>query len=638
MINKICKLILLKKFALFGKYCFSAMVFFLIAFSCTTEEGINNASTSIRSRSGEEKEIVFSMNVPAVTDATPQLRSIDASQENTIKTIDLVAFRTDNTGSYFDYSYPGTLAADNTPGASTQKCIVKVRLASYTQNLVIITNAGTAVSDLVAKTALNTSKETFLANLEYALPQGSSWNAISASNYAALPMWGETTASINQNTTQLSASLLRMLAKIDVQLDPTKLTQLQSVFKIKSVNIYNTLTNGRIVPNSANVLQSGNNLSVTAPTLPATPGKYLGPLVYRDFSAPGVTDVSMKGAIYTFETKAPADTSALSALDATCVVVGGLYGTDTKESYYRVDFLQNGKFQDILRNHRYVVNITDVLSGGYPTPDEAYRNRGMNMAVKILTWDENGMTDVTFGGQWYLSVSSHDISLPRNAETDSTSLSVLTDYNPLGSSTTGWYVKSITDSVTHTTPTWLTVFPMQGPPNTLKNVKLTTQLNTTNSSRTATIVFAAGRLEYPVTVRQTLIDRPTITINYYTTSVGAEVVSGELNFTFSSPTGLPTPPFQGIQVTVTPATINMTMYRTDVQGVAYSPFTIAPDAGVITTSSDGTHIMTVTPPKVTVDDIVNGAYLREELLVMSATNGPYTVTKTLVLKYMYTGK
>jgi len=625
MIKKVSKLML------------SAIVFSWVAFSCTDETNNGKTPDNI---SGGEKEIIFSINVPAITDATSRLRSIDLTQENTIKTIDLVAFHKDNTGSYFNYYYPGTLNADNTAGASTQNCTVKVRMASYEQELVVITNAGTRVSDLVNSVSGQTvSKEDFLARLEYSLSKaGNIWNAVSASNFDALPMWGETSATVTNNTTQLSASLLRMLAKIDVQLDPTNLTALTSVFKLKSINLYNTLTNGRIVPNSANV--QGD--SVTAPTLPATPGKYLGPLLYNapsDFSAPGATDVAMKGAIYLFETKAPADTSALNALDATCVVVGGWYGTDTQQSYYRVDFLKNGKFQDILRNHRYLVNIVSVTGRGYPTPDEAYRNKSVNMTVNVLVWNDNDMTDVTFDGTWYLSVSSNDISLSRTAETDSTSLSVLTDYNPVGSATTGWYVKSITDSATKVNPApWLTVTPMQGPPNTLKYVKIQTLSdNTTGKDRVATIIFAAGRLEYPVIIRQTTIDRPTITFNYWmpgaANPVGA-VIPGELDFSFSDPNSAALP--QGFRVTVTPSTINFIAYRTDVPGVVYDAFDFAPPVtGVMSTDVNGYFYTVASPPKVTATDILTGSYLREEQLVFVATNGPYTVTKTLLLKHVY---
>lgn len=633
--KRVCKLTSLKKFARMGKYCLSVIVFSLAAFSCAEDK----LKTPDDLLPGEETEIVFSLNVPAVNDATPQLRSIGATEENTIKTINLLAFRKDNTGSYFSYQYEGALAADNTPGSSTQKCRVKVRMASYEQDLVMITNAGTIIDDLLnSKDWTNTPKETFLANLQYALSgTDSKWNTISISNYTALPMWGETSATVTQNTNQLSLSLLRMLAKIDVQLDNTdnsQLNQLKSIFKLKSVRLYNTNTNAQIVPNSSVVTQSGDNVSVSAPSIPSAPGKILGPLVYQDFSDPGITDVAMKGAIYLFETKAPDSNDSLGALAATCVVVGGIYGTDTKETFYRVDFQKDGKFQDILRNHRYLVNIVSVTGSGYNTDDEAFHNRATNMNVNILDWDESDMFDVTFDGQWYLAVSRDAIDIAKG-DTTNFDLSVITDYNPFQSTTSGWYVESVTDSATHAEPTWLQVDPRQGAPNELKNVKITTQLNTSGKERAATIMFVAGRLRYPVTIRQTLVERPTITINYYDNGVVGAEVPGEIVFKFKNPQEEPTPPFQGVQITVTPVSIPITMYRTNVQGIEYAPFSIAPDAGVIRMTTDGTHIMVIAPPKVTADDIVAGAYLREEELVIEATNGSYNVTKNIILRHVY---
>ena len=640
--KKVCKLILPEKFILLGKYFLSVIAFSLVAFSCAEEEFGKDPDNFI----GEEVEVVFSIDVPSVSDATPKLRSIGLAEENTIKTINLLAFRKDNTGSYFNYQYEGALAADNTPGTSSQKCRVKVRMANYEQELVMITNAGTLIGNIInSKDWADTPKETFLANLEYSLSENEiKWNVISASNYDALPMWGETSATITQNTNQLSISLLRMLAKIDIQLDEAKLNELKSVFKLKSVRLYNTNTKGRIVPNSANVQQSGNNVSVTAPSLPSTPGKYLGPLIYQETSdfATGKIDEAMKGAIYTFETKAPDSTDPLGALDATSVVIGGIYGNDAAETFYRVDFQKDEKFQDILRNHCYLVNIVSVTGSGYETEDEAFHNRAVNMSTNILVWDENNMSDVIFDGQWYLSVSNHSIFVPRTKEINETDLFVKTDYNPIGPLSTGWYVESVIDSATKATATWLSVYPMSGPPNELENVKIETLSdNNTSEIRTATIVFAAGRLRYPVTVSQTLIDRPTIAVNFWY-SVGGDPIIGALvpdtlTFTFSDPTGSSTPPLHTIQITVLPATIYLYLYRTDVPNIAYGRFGFNPDlTGVITTRADGTHVLSIMPPLVTPADFVNGAYLKEEELTLQAANGPYTVKQSIILKHVYT--
>ena len=77
------------------------------------------------------------------------------------------------------------------------------------------------------------------------------------------------------------------------------------------------------------------------------------------------------------------DGSKKSLQERCCIIVGGLY-TDTddnfdnvSETYYRIDFLGDGKTDDtlldIFRNHRYVFNITSVYGPGYETPGEPWR-------------------------------------------------------------------------------------------------------------------------------------------------------------------------------------------------------------------------------------------------------------------------
>jgi len=186
------------------------------------------------------------------------------------------------------------------------------------------------------------------------------------------------------------------------------------------------------------------------------------------------------------------------------------------------------------------------------------------------------------------------------------------------------------------------VSPTSGAPNQLKNVEIqTTSDNNTGKDRVATIVFAAGRLEYPVTVRQTLIDRPTITFNYWyggdVNNIGA-VIPGLIEFPFSDPYAAAIP--QGFRVAVTPTTITFIAYRTDIPGVIYDAFTYSPDVtGVRNTDSKGYFVTYASPPPITPADVLSGTYsFGEEQLVFQATNGPYTVTKTLLLKHIYVPK
>jgi hypothetical protein len=394
--------------------------------------------------------------------------------------------------------------------------------------------------------------------------------------------------------------------------------------------LYNTLTKGRIVPNSASVQKSGNNLSVTAPSLPGASEKYLGPLVYQDFTAPGIPDVAMKGAIYTFETQAPADADTLKA---TCVVVGGLYGTDTSESFYRIDFHQNGTFKDILRNNRYLVNIVSVTGRGYKTAEEAFIGKAINMSADILIWNIDNMYDVVFDGQWYLSVSRDSILVSRESQENS-ELFVKTDYNPVQISSTGWYVESIIDNATKQPCIWLLVSPEKGVPNELKNVKIATVENNTGSPRSAVITFAAGRLRYPVTIYQSLLEKASITISFLDSPSGE--VPGEIIFPIIL--GKKNDPVR-IAIDWTPKARDFVVYKTTVSGIPYSTFDLSPDiSGITSGGNNGMPLITSVAPHATIEesDVRNEPnYQRATKLVFSVSNGLNTVEKSVILKHVY---
>lgn len=82
---------------------------------------------------------------------------------------------------------------------------------------------------------------------------------------------------------------------------------------------------------------------------------------------------------------------------------------------------------DILRNHRYDINITRIDGPGQPTPEEAYFNITTSISADITPW-----TDVSFdaafdGGSW--------IAVPRNitlapAAGSSAELRLLTNVAP----------------------------------------------------------------------------------------------------------------------------------------------------------------------------------------------------------------
>ena len=83
------------------------------------------------------------------------------------------------------------------------------------------------------------------------------------------------------------------------------------------------------------------------------------------------------------------------------LIVGGRYGTMTKSTYYRVDFKNDeGKIVDILRNHHYIINITDVLGPGSETPEDAYKTISSSIEAEIVPWTDMNQNAMFDGSNW----------------------------------------------------------------------------------------------------------------------------------------------------------------------------------------------------------------------------------------------
>jgi hypothetical protein len=243
-------------------------------------------------------------------------------------------------------------------------------------------------------------------------------------------------------------------------------------------------------------------------SLPASVGTVVGPLAYTDFAAPGVIDVAMKGAIYLFETAAK---NAGNALNETCIVVGGRYDADSYDTYYRLDFfVQNTTtHMDILRNHRYVCNITEVRGRGYPTVDDAYRAKPSNMEVDIIVWDEGSIREIIFDGEYMLGVSENPFELTGDEHTLTSGENILyvaTDY-PTGFTYTVWENRAGTIPVS-----WITNVSTTNKGGNISEMRLIMSANPGSAPRTAYIHITAGRLTYIVEVIQHINVPNTITV------------------------------------------------------------------------------------------------------------------------------
>jgi hypothetical protein len=216
----------------------------------------------------------------------------------------------------------------------------------------------------------------------------------------------------------------------------------------------------------------------------------------------------MRGASYLFETAAK---NANVPLNETCIVVGGRYGADSYDTYYRLDFFiqDTDTHMDILRNHRYRCNITEVYGRGYPTVDDAYRAKPSNMTVDIIVWDENTIRDIVFDSEFMLGVSENPFELTGDDHTLTSGENILyvtTDY-PTGFTYTVWGDKA------GTTPApWTIDVSTNDIGGNISEMRLIMSANPDPVSRTAYIRITAGRLTYIVEVIQHINVPNTITV------------------------------------------------------------------------------------------------------------------------------
>ncbi|MDR2627143.1 MAG: hypothetical protein LBC40_03820, partial [Dysgonamonadaceae bacterium] len=169
-------------------------------FSCITDD---LSLTPVSPPIGKlEKEIIFQMSVPYASAPKPQSRAIGDKEENTIQTLMVLAFRVENNKETYDYSSVGQKSG-SPEGAVSQKFSVVVKLKEYPHRCVVITNAENEIAVLIGHSAwVGIEKNVMLPYLEMALSQaGDQWNTISASNYTAFPMWGESAPEVITNTT-----------------------------------------------------------------------------------------------------------------------------------------------------------------------------------------------------------------------------------------------------------------------------------------------------------------------------------------------------------------------------------------------------------------------------------------------------
>ncbi len=294
-------------------------------------------------------------------------RAPNQASESTIYEVDALVFKND----ILQYTMSGYDIVQNdnevsfTTNLSASAEQVEIFVVANSQNL-IKSNINTGDSKDQVKTILN---YTFSNDINY------------------IPMVGSLTMPhINSSSSETitGINLLRAMAKAEVFISSDQAHGASKDFELKSLMAYRVNSHMQIIPNSI------INGKVTTPSIPASSTQSIK-----------VTN-STEQAFTMFLPESEANNK-----NATCLVVGGSYKGETT-TYYRIDFGADiTNLGKILRNHKYNFRITEVLSSGFPTAEEAANSNPTNIIVEVSAWDET-TKEIIFDKDYYLGVSTRE--------------------------------------------------------------------------------------------------------------------------------------------------------------------------------------------------------------------------------------
>lgn len=450
---------------------------------------------------GGEVRVPFNISMPS---QLPKTYALDDNDENDVKNIDILAFKVNGGQETFAYRTQAEQGSIVDDGVNNKKkfIVTLFKDGSQAYRFVAVANAKEQLDNTFpGGIAVGTAKDAVMSQLE--LTGINKWNVDnSTEGYLPIPMWGETLDNIviQDNTVITDLKLLRMVAKINVKIDPS-ITE--AGFALSSVSLYNYYSAGRIAPDAANLV-SGSRSTVEKPTVIGTTTK--GPIDYEGSGL--VANNSIINNIYTFESVVPKNGSEVDLSKVTTLVIGGKYNNSGTISYYRLDIANGKNYQNILRNHLYTINITKVKSAGYSTKEEAFNSRPINIEAEVVVWDDANIEDIKFDGQFMLAVSQRKFDLSKGAYgeySDGNTVSITTDYKSNDGTVQGWKVVSIVDAEAKPITDWLKTSVSKGDANVTTDMKLLLTENSSGQDRKGFVHISAGRITQIIEVSQNLV-------------------------------------------------------------------------------------------------------------------------------------
>ncbi|WP_293913666.1 MULTISPECIES: FimB/Mfa2 family fimbrial subunit [unclassified Sphingobacterium] len=443
-------------------------IFMIALLSCSKEKTITDDTTA---GTNNTKDVTFTVALPGMSQNISTY-AITENEENKISTIDVLVFLVSGSSETYAYRVRGR----NIRQLTTNTVQFQVSLQTHASNsyrFVVIANAKAIVDGISYNT--NESKPNVTNKL--IINKSTAWNTTSSVDYDPIPMWGEAAPVIvsDKFASSINVNLLRSLARVDVNVEPT----LAPVFRMTSISVYNSNANGRIAPEASKY--NVGEKKVTAPSIPSPLQTNSTPLVYN-ISNP----LKSEQEIYLFEKAAAASAGVSGALS---LIIGGRYGGSSTETYYKVEFLSPAAVPSpvpLLRNFKYVFNITDIAAEGHATRESALAAKPSNMQVSLLTINENDLPVIYFDEHYYLAMQTDLVNYPTD-QGGGDAYKIKTDFPG------GW--TWISDRP------WLSVHPYNDGSD---RANITVLINPSNpqSPRSGTVTIIAGKIRGKIKVYQ----------------------------------------------------------------------------------------------------------------------------------------
>ncbi|MDN4753704.1 BACON domain-containing carbohydrate-binding protein [Porphyromonadaceae bacterium W3.11] len=447
-------------------------------------------------------KVSMSFNAAEHLNPAKNLRTLTPAQENGIKdkSVRVLVFKSTGTGDIFDHEAKVTKIEPNVSDENASGKITLFIKDSAPASYKFVVLANVPLENPATTVFSGMSSDEVLALFTFKMPNDNTWKGDD------LPMWGELSAVAIHSQGAVpslgTVSLIRAVARIDIGLNMT--TEGTEQFSEKASGItgisltyayfYNMNDKGYVAPTSTSY--SSAEKKVTAPSAPTTGVTTID----FDKNSEIKNDLLLRSVYVPEATNANATTT--DYMKRPCMVVGlkgTVKGNAEKVTYYRIDFLKREgaepnatyEYLPLLRNYRYLVNITNVGGPGFDSPEEAKKGPAANIMYNVEAWEESTMSNVQYDGQYMLGVSDDDLTYYDRHETQY--ITVRTSWPG------GWEA-----AVESTSSDWLKIDKSKGDSGSDVNLGISVTDNSADDAtkREGIITITAGRMSWKVKVIQ----------------------------------------------------------------------------------------------------------------------------------------